>query len=153
MEGVPTKTHHGRVSKENGKQKMEKGGKGDVVSEWTNLGAMSDEPQHFQKFQYTPLHELFATYSEVDICEETTIARRSEGEGKRASRRNKSATFFTHFPTQKSTPLSTRAHLYERMFETRTNLCKYLQLPKNYLREARVPNESSRRVRSSRRSE
>ena len=50
---MPTETHHGRVSKEAGKQKMEKEGRneggirgprpGDVVSEWANLVAMSDE--------------------------------------------------------------------------------------------------------------
>ena len=42
---MPTETHHGRISKEDGKQKMEKGGRngGDGVSEWANLGAMSDE--------------------------------------------------------------------------------------------------------------
>ena len=61
---MPTETHHGRVSKEDGKQKMEKGGRngGDGVSEWANLGAMSDENGEatpFSKFPILLCNELF----------------------------------------------------------------------------------------------
>ena len=57
--------------KEDGKQKMEKegrkerkeeGGRGDVVSEWANLGAMSDENGEatpFSKFPILLCNELF----------------------------------------------------------------------------------------------
>jgi len=45
----------------------------------------------FNHYGYRPV--FLTMYSEVDIREETGIARRSEGEGKRALRRDKSTTF------------------------------------------------------------
>ena len=40
LEGVPTETHHGRISKKTGKQKMEKEGmKGDGIDQY---GVVSD---------------------------------------------------------------------------------------------------------------
>ena len=69
---MPTETHHGRVSrrmenrrwrrKEGRKERKEEGGRGDVVSEWANLGAMSDENGEatpFSKFPILLCNELF----------------------------------------------------------------------------------------------